>query len=578
MCALARVSARVGRRESRAPVLLELDLSRGLQEAAPGDPVTALRSRGVPTLRGVVDRLHRAADDRRVVGLVAHLGAGSLSPSQADELAAAVEGLAASGRSTVAYAETFGELGDGTTAYRLAVAFDTIWMQPSGRLGLTGVALRGVFVRRLLDRLGVEPQIGQRHEYKGAADTLLREEMPEPLRASLQQVADSVLDSQVATTARRRRLTPGEVRAAVDAAPLSPEEAVRAGLVDRLGYRDEVYADLRQRLGDQGRLTLRYVHRWTPSQPAAVVRRARERRWPTVGLVSVLGGIGLGRSGGSPLGGPHAGSDTVGAALREAARDDGVRAVVLRVISPGGSYVASDAVRREVLALRASGRPVVASMGTVAASGGYFVAMGCDEVVATPSTLTGSIGVLGGKLAVGPALGRAGVGVGTVGAGRQARMFDAAEPFDDDQWHRVNTWLDEVYADFTGKAAGDRGMSHDDLEPLARGRIWTGADAREQGLVDRLGGLRAAVSRAAKLAGLDPDAIRVRPLPHVRPTERLRPAQSSERATAALPLGLLAGVAAPPGAPGPAGLEALVARAAGAPLGVLSLPGSWTLT
>jgi len=569
---LDRVIHTAGHRRAREPVLLELDLSRGLLETQPADPLAAVRSRGVPTLRGLVDQFRRAAEDDRVVGLVAQVSASALPPSQADELADAVESFGATGRTTVAWTESFGEVGIGTTAYRLAVAFDTIWMQPSGQLGLTGVAGRGVFVRGLLDRLGVEPQFGQRHEYKNAADLFMRESMSAAQREALQQLADSVLDSVVSTVARCRGRTAQQVRDAVDVAPLSAPEAVEAGLVDRLGYRDEVYADLRERLADDGRLTLRYVHRWSPTGPALARQRIQQRNQPVVACVSVLGGIGLGRSGNNPIGGRHAGSDTVCAALRTAGRRDDVRAVVLRVVSPGGSYVASDAVRREVLQLRETGRPVVASMGAVAASGGYFVAMGCDEIVATASTITGSIGVLAGKLVTGAALGRVGVGVEPIGAGRQSTMFSPDVGFSDEQWQRLNEWLDEVYDDFTRKAATDRGVEHADLEPLARGRVWTGADALQRGLVDRLGGLRAAVERAAQRADVDPDTVTVHTVPHSNPLERLRLPASSESATASAPGGLLAAAG---GLVGMSGMEGLLVRSGLMPHGVLSLPNPW---
>ncbi len=567
------------RRISRQPVVLELNLSRGLFEVGPSDPVAALRGRGVPTLRGLVERLDQASEDPHVVGLVAQVPGDSLTPAQADELADAVERFAATGRTTVAWTESFGELVAGTTSYRLAVAFDTIWMQPSGQLGLTGVAGRGLFLRDLLDRLGVEPQIGQRHEYKSAADLFMRGSMSDAQREALQQLTESVLTTVVTTAARRRGRTVQQVRDAVDAAPLGAQDAVDAGLVDRLGYRDEVYADLRERLGDDGRLTLRYVQRWSPSAPALARGRLRRRGRPVVACVSVLGGIGLGRSGNRPMSGPNAGSDTVCAALREAGRRDDVCAVVLRVVSPGGSYVASDAVHREVLQLRASGRPVVASMGTVAASGGYFVAMPCDEIVATPSTITGSIGVLAGKLAIGGALGRVGIGVEPVGAGEQATMFSTAVPFSDEQWRRLDTWLDEVYDDFTRKAADDRGLAYADLEPLARGRVWTGADALERGLVDRLGGLRTAVDRAAQRAGHDLDDVRLHALPHPNPLERLRLPESSESAAAAAPVRVFAvgsgsgsgGLGAGFGLAG-IGLEELLVRTGLVARGVLALP------
>jgi len=203
-------------------------------------------------------------------------------------------------------------------------------------------------------------------------------------------------------------------------------------------------------------------------------------------------------------------------------------------------------------------------MGTVAASGGYFVAMPCDEVVATPSTVTGSIGVLAGKVAVGAALQRLGIAVEPVGAGQQATMFSTDTPFSAEQWQRLDGWLDEVYDDFTRKAAEDRGMAHGELEPLARGRVWTGADALERGLVDRLGGLRTAVDSAARRAGLSADEVQVQALPHANPLERLRLPDSSESTTTALP-----------SSSGLSGAEWLLAAAGLAPAGVLSLPGPW---
>ena len=552
------------------PTLLELDLSRGLLEAAPADPVSALRARRVPALRTLVERLRRAANDDSVVGLVAHVGPDVLTASQAQELGQAVEELAATGRPTVCWTESFGELGPGTVPYLLASHFEEVWLQPSGSLGLLGVSARGVFLREALDRLGVEPQLGQRHEYKNAADLLLRSSMTEAHREALQRVADSVLDQVVASAVRRRGLAPERVRAAIDDGPLTALDALEVGLVDRLGYRDEVYDDLRRRLADAGRLALRYVDRWSPDPVARIRDRARDRRWPTVAVVSVVGGITVGRNGGSPLMGARAGSDSITAALRAAGDRDDVRAVVLRVVSPGGSYVASDAVRRAVLRLRESGRPVVASMGSVAASGGYFVAMPCDEVIATPSTITGSIGVLGGKVVIRDALRRTGVGVERVTAGAHAAMFSPESRFDDVEWERVEQWLDAVYDDFTHKAAEDRGMPHEQLEPLARGRVWTGVDARERGLVDGLGGLRSAVVRATQLAGVDADRVRMRAVPHVTPLDRLRPPQSSEAPSAGTwsgPLGTAAG---------PEALIRVLLSTVGTPVaGVLSLPGSW---
>lgn len=554
------------RRLRGEPVLLELDLSRGLPETPPADPLAALRTRQVPSLSAVLTALREASADPDVVGLVAHVGPDLLSAAQVQELGAGVEAFAASGRATVCWTETFGELGPGTLPYHLASWFDEVWLQPSGSVGLVGLATRGLFVRGALDRLGVEPQIGQRHEYKSAADLLMSTEMGEAYREAAQRLVDSSTDEVVRTTARRRRLDEEQVRAAIQAAPLSAGDARERGLVDRLGYRDEVYAGLRRRLGRDGALTLRYVHRWSPRGARQARRRVVERRKPVVAVVGVEGSIQLGRSGGSPLGDAWAGSDTVCAALRAAGERDDVRAVVLRVVSPGGSYVASDAIHREVLQLRETGRPVVASMGTVAASGGYFVSMPADEVVALPSTVTGSIGVLGGKVVTGDALRRVGVVTEPLGAGPRSAMVDPARRFTDDEWSWVQGWLDEVYADFTGKAAVGRRMPYDELEPRARGRVWTGADAKERGLVDTLGGLEEAVSRAAGRAGLERAAVRVQRLPRLGLLDRVRPADSSETPAAART-----------GMDAEALASTLLRRLGLASDGVLSLPGSYRL-
>jgi protease-4 len=289
--------------------------------------------------------------------------------------------------------------------------------------------------------------------------------------------------------------------------------------------------------------------------------------------VQASGAIHLGRSGGSPLSGRSVGSDTLGAALRAAGRDASVRAVVLRVDSPGGSYVASDALRREVHALRATGTTVVASMGGVAASGGYYVAMPCQRVVAAPGTLTGSIGVIAGKQVLTSALDRVGVHRESVVAGRYADMFSTDRPFDEEEWARLETWLDTVYDDFTTKAAEDRGMDVDHLRTLARGRVWTGADAAEHGLVDELGGLSHAVDVACRLAGLDRADVHVRPYPHVHPLHRLVPVQNSESPVALARTGTPAGIP-DLGAEGVPWVDRVLA-AAGFPSGVLSLP--WRL-
>jgi protease-4 len=549
------------RRRSAEPLLLELDLTRGVVEAPAASPLRVVGARPVPALHTLLTALRHAERDRQVAGVVAHVGQRPLSLAHSSELRDAVARFRTSGKAAVAWTESFGELGAGNAGYHLATAFDEIWLQPSGDVGLTGVVARAVFVRDALDRLGIEPQLSQRHEYKTAADTFLRNDMSDAGREMARRLAESATETIVVDVAAARGLDPATVREIVDRAPLKAAEALEAGLVDRLGYRDEVYADLRSRLGD---VRLLYLERYggRRERRRSVRRAVTGRHRPAVALVRASGPIHLGHAASFPFGGPNVGSDTLGATLRAAARDPAVKAVVLRVDSPGGSYVASDAIRREILALRGSGRPVVASMATVAASGGYYVAMPCDAVVASPATLTGSIGVVAGKQVVREALGRIGVNVESEAIGAHAEMFSSRRPFTEDELERLEGWLDEVYADFTDKAASDRGLSVEKLRDVARGRVWTGADAIRHGLVDRLGGLEEAVGIACERAGLRRDEVDVRVLPQAGLARRLRGPESSEHAAAGeQPLleGALAALGLPPFA------------------GVLSMPVTWEL-
>jgi protease-4 len=548
-------------------ILLELDLTRGVLETPPASPLAAFRARHLPTLRELVSSLRKGLKDDAVVGLVAHLGGPAMSLAQVQDLREVVADFRASGKTTVAWTESFGEVGAGTVPYYLATAFDEIWVQPSGELGVTGVSVQATFVRGALDKVGVIPQFGKRREYKTAVDTFTEKEMTPPAREMATRLAESAYEQIVEGIAVRRRLDPAKVRELIDSAPLSSEAGREAGLVDQLGYRSDVYDALRKSLGETTALLAeRYVRRGPRT-----VREVRDRLpWPqkpVVAVIRISGGIMVGRnSGGGPLGGPRSGSDTIGAALRAVADDEKVKAVVLRVDSPGGSYVASDAIRHEVLRLRASGRPVIASMGSVAASGGYFVAMPADVVVAQPGTITGSIGVLSGKPVVRDALGRIGISQQAVSQGQNARMYSAQEEFSPEQWARLEETLDRIYADFVAKAAEDRGMPEAELERLARGRVWTGADAHAHNLVDELGGFEHALQVACRRAGLDRDHIAIAVAPHRSLLARLRPPQSTEDLAATAKLWT------------PDGLATSIYTALGLPpTGVLTMPLNWHL-
>jgi protease IV len=559
------------RQQLTAPVILELDLTEGITESRPADPVSAIMARNRVVLADVLDALRRARDDYRVVALVARLGGKGIGLAAAQELRRAVRDFAAAGKSTVAWAESYGEFSAGNVQYYLATAFETIWLQPSGDLGLTGIAVERVFLRGVLDKLGADFEVAKRHEYKSAAEQLTEHGFSGPAREETERLTASVTEQMAQAIAERRKLTPDKVMELIDAGPFLATQAQENGLVDHLGYRDEVYAAARKAAGPDA--ILQYVGRYQRHKmmiervrKAAATFPAGPRQEPAVALIYATGPIRRGRSGRGPLGGSSMGSDTIAAAIRNAAKDPHVRAILLRVNSPGGSYVASDTIWREVVRARAGGTPVVVSMGDVAASGGYFISMAADVIVAQPGTVTGSIGVITAKPVLGEALGRAGVSSDLVSQGAHAAMFSQQRPFTDDEWALVNGWLDHIYADFTTKVAAGRGMTSEQVHEIAKGRVWSGADAHARGLVDELGGLERAAAIARRRAGL-PATAGLRVYPRVRPLERLIPSSSSEGHGAAA-AGMFADVWGP--------AWQVAAKAGLHPRGPLMLPGSWT--
>jgi protease IV len=503
----------------RPTLLLELDLTEVPAAPDSDDPFARFRARGRHQLRPTLRALHEAAADRHVTGLIAKVG-GTMPWATMQELRLGVQAFAASGKPTVAWAESFGEGTGDTATYVLASAFDQIWLQPGGGLGLLGVGLETTFLRGALDKLGIEPQLEQRYEYKNAADRIMRTEFTEAHKESLDRIASSIFDEAIAAIAVGRGLGEDRVRALADTGPRTAAEALTVGLVDRLGYRDEVYAAVRSRVSDAAELL--FADRWKPRRRPSMPRRHKGH----VALVEARGGIVSGRTRRGGMG-RQVGSDSIGAALRAATQDDHVRAVVLHVDSPGGSAVASDTIWREVCRVREAGKPVIVSMGEAAASGGYYIACPADVIVALPATLTGSIGVFGGKVVVQELMERVGLTTGTVARGAHSLMFSTRRGFSDDERERLNATIDAIYADFVGKVAQGRGRPVAEIEGIARGRVWTGRDALDAGLVDELGGLRDAVRIARERADLPSDAP-VRPAIHIAPLDRLARVKNSE--------------------------------------------------
>ncbi len=523
--------------------VLEWDVQSAPPEAAGFDPVRVITGAGKPLLlREAVDALHRAAEDRRVAGLIARVQLSAAAPAVVGELREAVAAFTAV-KPSLAWAETY----PGTLSYYLASAFGEVWMQPSGTVGLIGFATNAVFLRDALDKAGIEAQFVARGEYKSAANMFTEDRYTAAHREADSRLIESLHAQAFAGIAASRGVEVADLDDLADRAPLLRDDAVAAKLVDRIGFRDEAYRRIGELAGapDSGedggedtppRLFLsRYARAGTGGPPIP------GRSKPVIAVVTVAGPIVSGRGGPQvfPLSRSSAGADTIAAALREAAADDDVKAVVLRVDSPGGSVTGSETIWREVARTREAGTPVVASMGAVAASGGYYVSMAAETIVAGAATITGSIGVVTGKLVTRGLKDRLGVSSDTVRTNANADAWTANAPFTAAQHAMVEAEADLFYDDFVHRVAEARGMTVADVDAVARGRVWTGADAHERGLVDELGGLRAAVRRAKVLAGLDADAeVRLAGYPGTSVLDMLRPRESSE------PAAWLAGLAA----------------------------------
>jgi protease-4 len=475
-------------------------------EVVPDDPIAQLQLGPTLSVLDVVAALERASEDPRVVGLVARVG-GGMGLGTIQEVRDAVGRFRAKGKWAIAWSDTFGEAGPGTGAYYLATAFDTIYLQPSGDLGLTGLIFESPFLRGTLDKLGIVPRLDHRHEYKNAMNVFTEKKYTEPHREATRKVMDSWFQQIVGGIARARKMSEADVRSLMDRAPFFGQEALEAGLVDGLAYRDEVYEKAKEKAGKGSKLL--YVSQY--------LKRAGSpfRKGTTVALIYGVGGVARGESEYDPVsGGLTMGSDTVAKAFRAAVRDKAVRAILFRVNSPGGSYVASDTIWRETVRARKAGKPVIVSMGDVAGSGGYFVAMACDKIVAEPATITGSIGVLGGKMLTGGFWDKLGVSWDEVHTSRHATFWTGTHDYSPSEWERFQAWLDRIYGDFTSKVAEGRRLPKERVLEIAKGRIWSGQDAKELGLVDAVGGYAEALGLVRETLGLPKDArIRLKVFP-----------------------------------------------------------------
>jgi protease-4 len=468
-------------------------------------------------LRATLDRLSVAPSVRGVIVRVGELGGATATVQRLREALLATR---RAGRRVVAYLTVIG-----LPQYYLATAADEILLPESASVAITGPRVEVTFFRAAFDRLGIAPEFDSIAEYKTAADPLRRATMSETHREMVDALLDSVLGQIVDDVAAARRISPASVRAAIDRAPLTAAEALEAGLVDAVLYED----DLPSRLAVDGR----------PARLAPWAQARRRVPWPyewksareLIAVVTLRGAIVPGESrdfpAPLPLVGRHlAGAATIARAFRAVERIRRARAVVFVVDSRGGSALGSDLIWREVERIK-RGRPVVVFMGDVAGSGGYYVSAGANQIIASPSTITGSIGVVEGKLVFADLYERYGLHREILARGVTATIPSGFAHLNETEWHRMRAEMADIYVRFKRRVTEGRNRSEREIEAIARGRVWTGRQALEWGLVDELGDFALAVRRARELAGIPEDrpvtVATVRP-PRAAPSPTFAPA------------------------------------------------------
>ncbi|HET6326024.1 MAG TPA: signal peptide peptidase SppA [Planctomycetaceae bacterium] len=462
------------------------------------------------TLADLIGRLDKATADEKLDGVVIKINGATLGWAKVNELRQAISRLRAKGKHAIAYLDS-GETHD----YLVASACNQIVMPEPGELSMLGLRAEVTFYKNLLDWLHVKAEMLRVGEFKSAAEPYSRTEMSKEFRLEMDAILDDYVRQIVDCVSESRKMTGKQVLSIIDNGPYSSKLAYANGLIDRVGYEDELEGFIKAAVKDDKRpveIVKNYGKKKSDNDFSGfagmmkmmnLLMGGEEKKHvgskPKVAVVHAVGMIMSGKSSASFFGGATLGSETFIKAVKQATVEKSVKAIVLRVDSPGGSALASDLMWR---ALQKAGKPIVVSMGDVAASGGYYISMGATHIFAEPGTLTGSIGVVGGKVAIGGLLEKVGITTSVISRGKNSGIMSMMSGFTPNERQAMQRMLDEIYQQFTRKAAEGRKMEYGKLEKLARGRVYTGAMAIKLNLVDELGTLDDAVAYAAKLGGL----------------------------------------------------------------------------
>jgi protease-4 len=460
-------------------------------------------------LREIISGMDLAAKDDRIKGLVLKLDA-SAGMAQTQEIRAAIKRFRVAGKFVYAFADDYGESAAGNGQYYLASAADQVWVQPMGQAMLTDVMFEAAFLKDAFAKIDVEPEFSKRAEYKTAPETYTEKGYTGPAREMMESLANDLTIQLVTDIAASRNVPVDDLRALLARGPMTTDEAIQAKLIDHVGYADEVVAAAKKAAGTDVRTTALpdyYSQNAPPKHEDANIALVYE-----VGEIDRVGG---------PIDSSdkERGLDTGNAVMQgfnQAIANPAIKAIVFRIDSPGGSVSGSESIRRMVVRAKAAGKKVVVSMGSVAASGGYWISADADKIVAEPATLTGSIGVFSGKFVVTKGLADIGVTTDRTASGPFAGMDSPFTPFTAEQNQKINAGIDTIYDGFIGIVANGRKIPAGTVAGSAKGRVWSGQQAKQLGLVDSLGGLDDAIKVAHDVAGIpadQPSVIRIYPEP-----------------------------------------------------------------
>jgi protease-4 len=486
------------------PVVLSLDLRQSLNDQSQSNYFDFLTGQNLSTMR-IVSTLDQASKDSTVKSIIIRLPEGGMAPAAAEEIRTALTKFQSSGKTVYAHSQGLYPTTMVVATYMVGASANEFWMQPNASFQVTGISISETFLKRAFDKYDIKASFEQRYEYKNAVNGYTQTDFTPAHREATLSWMGSIYDNMITASAVSRKQKPETLKASLESGPFGAEQAKNLGLITHVGGLSALETKAKESAKTESIVDF---EDYADKKSSGVSGKGSD----TIAVINGEGPIMTGYSDSDPFGSdPLIGSDSVASAFEKATEDKNVKAIVFRVSSPGGSDTASEQIAEAVAKAKAAGKPVVISMGNYAASGGYWVSTGADSIVANPSTLTGSIGVYGGKIAIGPAAARYGIDFKDIGVGSDyAGAYSPAGDFTPKQRASISGWIDTIYDSFIKRVATGRKLPENRVREIAKGRVWTGQQALDLKLVDKVGGFDIAVSEAKRLAKIEKDNVSVR--------------------------------------------------------------------